>query len=201
MLGLGNVGYWAAKLMSDMGAKVVALADSSSAVYSTKGIDPEKAMRHKAGKGSLRGLSDAELLNPLELPEVPCDILVPAAVEGQIHADNANGVKAKLVVEGANGPTTPEADAILADKGITLVPDILANSGGVVVSYFEWAQNIQGFSWDLETVNSRMEAIMVRGFNEVMATAIRYKRPLRQGALTLAVQRVAETMQARGLCP
>ena len=201
VLGFGNVGSWAASLMVKSGAKLVAVADSTSGVYSSKGLELEALKRYKAEHGSFKGFKGVDALEPEQVLEVACDIVVPAAVEGQIHKGNASKIKAKLIVEGANGPTTPEADEILADRGVTVVPDILANSGGVVVSYFEWAQNIQGFYWELDEVNRRMEAIMVRGYAQVSATATRHKASLRQGALMLAVERVAEAMETRGLYP
>jgi glutamate dehydrogenase (NAD(P)+) len=183
------------------GAKLVAAADSTSGVYSSRGLDLEKLKLHKAEHGSFKGLKGVDTLEPGEVLEAESDLVIPAAVEGQIHKGNASKIKAKLIVEGANGPTTPEADTMLADRGVTVVPDILANSGGVVVSYFEWAQNIQGFYWGLEEVNKRMESIMVEGYAQVSAAAARHKVSLRQAALTLAVQRVAEAMQTRGLYP
>jgi len=165
------------------------------------GLDIEGLKRYKAELGSFKGFKGVDALEPEQVLEAACDIVVPAAVEGQIHKNNASKIKAKLIVEGANGPTTPEADEILGDRGVTVVPDILANSGGVVVSYFEWVQNIQGFHWELNEVNKRMEAILVRGYGEVAAAAAAYKVSLRQGALMFAVQRVAEAMQTRGLYP
>ena len=199
--GYGNVGYHAARFLTAQGCKLIAAADSTSGLYSDAGLDPDALKRYKDANRSFGGYSGADAISPQELLELPCDILVPAALEGQITADNADKVRARIVVEGANGPTTPEADAILFDKGVTVVPDILANAGGVVVSYFEWVQDIQWYFWDIDEINRKMESIMVRSFDEVVATAQRENLSMREAATLLAVQRVVEAMQARGVYP
>ena len=199
--GYGNVGYHAALQLAGLGCKIVAVADSTSAVCSTTGLDPKALKSYKDDNGSFHGYPDVTEITSEELLELPCDILIPSALEGQITAENAGRIRARIVVEGANGPTTPEADAVLHHNGVMVVPDILANAGGVVVSYFEWVQDMQGYSWDIDDVRQRMEAIMVRSFDEVYATSQEHQVPMRDAALALTVQRVAEAVKARGLYP
>jgi len=199
--GYGNVGYVAARLLAEQGCIVVGASDSSSGVYAESGLDPDDLKSYKDANRSLAGYEGGSPVSTREILEVPCDILVPAAIEGQIDADNADKIKASIMVEGANGPTTPEADAILASNGVTVVPDILANAGGVVVSYFEWVQDIQGYFWDIDEVNGKMESVMVKSFTEVAEIADRERVPLRDAAMLLAVGRVIEVMQARGVYP
>ena len=199
--GYGNVGYYAAQLLADLGCKIVGVADSSSGVYSDAGLDAGKLKSYKDANRSFAGYTGGDAVSPLELLEVPCDILIPAAIEGQITVQNADRINARMVVEGANGPTTPEADAILYDKGITVVPDILANAGGVVVSYFEWVQDIQQYFWDLSEINQKMESIMVRSFADVMELAQKEKISMRDAAMLLAVERVVEAILSRGVYP
>ena len=199
--GFGNAGYNAARLLVEQGCKLVAANDSTSSVYSEAGLDPEALKSHKAANGSFEGYRGVDHPSPRELLELPCDILVPAALEGQITRDNADAVQARLVVEAANGPTTPDADAILAGKGAFVVPDILANAGGVIVSYFEWVQDLQQYFWDVDEVNRKMESIMVRSFSEVLATAQKERVAMRDAAMMLAVQRVVEAINDRGVYP
>jgi glutamate dehydrogenase (NAD(P)+) len=199
--GFGNAGYNAARLLVEQGCKLVAANDSTSSVYSEAGLDPEALKSHKNANGSFQGFPDVDRPSPRELLELPCDILVPAALEGQITGDNADAIQARLIVEAANGPTTPEADAVLADKGALVVPDILANAGGVVVSYFEWVQDLQQYFWDVDEVNRKMESIMMRSFAEVLGTALKEKVAMRDAAMMLAVQRVVEAITDRGVYP
>jgi glutamate dehydrogenase (NAD(P)+) len=162
--GFGNVGSISARLLHEMGCKVVAVSDIQGGVYNPHGIDIHKALRYSKEHGSLRGLADTEAITNAELLELPCDALVPAALENQLTAKNAPRVKAHLIVEAANGPTTPDADHILNDRGIMVVPDILANAGGVTVSYFEWVQDLQRFFWAELEINNRLEQIMMRAY-------------------------------------
>ena len=199
--GYGNVGYYAARLLAEQGCTLVGVADSTSGLYSDIGLDADALRQYKDTNGSFAGYTGVDRISPQELLELPCDILVPAAIEGQVTAANADKIKARIIVEGANGPTTPEADAILYDKGILVVPDILANAGGVVVSYFEWVQNIQHYFWDLDDVNQQMESIMVRSFAEVTQLAREEGVSMRDAAMLLAVGRVVEAMRVRGVYP
>jgi len=199
--GYGNVGYYAARLLAEQGCRLVGVADSTSGLYSEAGLDADGLRQYKGTNGSFAGYPGVDRVSPQELLELPCDILVPAAIEGQLTADNADRITARIIVEGANGPTTPEADAILYDKGILVVPDILANAGGVVVSYFEWVQDMQHYFWDLDEVNQQMESIMVRSFAEVTELARREGVSMRDAAMLLAVGRVIETMRIRGVYP
>ncbi|MCH7622404.1 MAG: Glu/Leu/Phe/Val dehydrogenase [Chloroflexi bacterium] len=199
--GYGNVGYYAARLLAEQGCTLVGVADSTSGLYSETGLDADALRQYKDTNGSFAGYTGVDRVSPQELLELPCDILVPAAIEGQVTAANADKIKARIIVEGANGPTTPEADAILYDKGILVVPDILANAGGVVVSYFEWVQNIQHYFWDLDEVNQQMESIMVRSFAEVTELAREEGASMRDAAMLLAVGRVVEAMRVRGVYP
>ncbi len=171
--GFGNVGSISARLLHEMGCRVVAVSDIQGGVYNPHGIDIHKALRHSKEHGSLRGLPDTEAITNAELLELPCDVLVPAALENQLTAKNAPRVKARLIVEAANGPTTPDADHILNDRGIMVVPDILANAGGVTVSYFEWVQDLQRFFWAELEINNRLEQIMMRAYRATCAKVLR----------------------------
>ena len=199
--GYGNVGYIAAQLLAEQGCVIVAASDSSGGVYSEHGINPDRLRAHKDASGGVAGYGDADPVSAWDVLEAPCDILIPAALERAIDSDNAGRIEASIVVEGANGPTTAEADSILASKGVTVVPDILANAGGVVVSYFEWVQDTQGYFWDIDEVNGRMESIIVRSFEHVAEQAGRNGIPMRDAATMLAVGRVAEATQIRGVYP
>lgn len=199
--GFGKVGSTVAQRLAESGYRVVAVSDHSGGIYSSKGIDLNAAIAHKKESGSVVGLPGTDFITNEKLLELPVDILVPAAVEMQITGDNAERVKAKLVVEGANAPTTPDADRILEEKGIMVVPDILANAGGVVVSYFEWVQDLQVFFWDVEAINQKLEKVMISAFNDVLAVRKEKKVDLRSAALVLAIQRCAEAIMIRGIYP
>jgi glutamate dehydrogenase/leucine dehydrogenase len=199
--GFGNVGWNAAKIAHDMGCKIVALSDSAGGVHSSNGLDPYDVRKHKSKTGSVVSYKDSKNVTNEEVLETKCDILIPAALENQIRRDNANRIKARIVVEGANGPTTPEADKILFEKGILLVPDILANAGGVATSYFEWVQNLTREHWKLEEVNRKLEEKIVRAFNDVCKTAKKEESDTRTAALMLGVGRVAEAIRTLGLWP
>ena len=199
--GFGNVGSISARLLHELGCKVVGVSDISGGVYNANGIDIHRALRHSKEHGSLRGLPDAESVTNSELLELPCDILVPAALENQLTSRNASRIKARLIIEAANGPTTPDADRILNDRGIMIVPDILANAGGVTVSYFEWVQDLQRFFWAEHEINDRLETIMTRAYRASRAKADEQDTNLRMGAYLLAVTRVAEATEIRGVYP
>ena len=199
--GFGNVGSITARLLHEMGCKVVGLSDINGGVYNAKGINIARALRYSKEHGTLLGLPDTEPVSNKELLELPCDILIPAALENQLTIENASRIKARMVVEAANGPTTPEADHILNDRGITIVPDILANAGGVTVSYFEWVQDLQHFFWAEQEINQRLEAIMVRAYQAVQRKSQEQETNLRLGAYLLAVIRVAEATELRGVYP
>jgi glutamate dehydrogenase (NAD(P)+) len=199
--GYGNAGAIAARLLRDDGARVVAVSDSKGGAYSTRGLDLAAVDDHKARTGSLVGLKGAERITNDELLEVKCDILVPAALENQITLKNANLIRARIVAEAANGPTTPGADRVLKDHNVFVIPDILCNAGGVTVSYFEWAQNLQGFFWDEAQVNKELERFMKRAFHEVHQVCRVHKCDMRTAAYVLAVGRVAEATRVRGLFP
>ncbi|WP_375416373.1 Glu/Leu/Phe/Val dehydrogenase [uncultured Hymenobacter sp.] len=198
--GFGNVGSWAAKLLFDKGLKIKAVSDISGAYWNADGINIDEALAYKnAHNGRLEGFSGATLMpDPSELLICDVDVLVPAAVEDVITEHNAADIKAKLIVEGANGPTSASADPIINDKGILVVPDILANSGGVTVSYFEWVQNKQGFKWSLDMVTERADRIMTDAFNKVYDTSQKYKIPMRIAAYVVAIDKVAQTYKYRG---
>jgi len=199
--GFGNVGSITARLLHELGCTVVALSDLSGGVYNPRGIDVQQALRYSKEHGSLAGLPNAESITNAELLTLPCDVLVPAALENQLTERNASRVKARLIVEAANGPTTPEADHIFNDRGITVVPDILANAGGVTVSYFEWVQDLQRFFWAENEINNRLESIMTRAYRAVHAKAEQQETNLRMGAYLLAVATVAEATELRGVYP
>ncbi len=199
--GYGNAGYISANLLAEDGAKIIAVSDSRAGILNTKGLDPKKVLAHKQETGSVAGFPGADQITNEELLQLECDVLVPAALENQITMANAASVNAKIVAEAANGPTTPGADEILHDKGVFVIPDILANAGGVTVSYFEWVQDMQGFFWDESEVNQQLEKIMIRAFHEVSQSAEKHKVHNRIGAYVLAVGRVAEATKVRGLFP
>jgi glutamate dehydrogenase (NAD(P)+) len=197
--GFGNVGSVSAKLLSEEGLKIVAVSDVSAAYYNKRGIDVNKAIEWVQKHRSLERSEIGDSISNEELLELDVDILVPAAKEDQITSHNASKIKAKIIVEGANGPTVAKADPILDQKGILVVPDILANSGGVTVSYFEWVQDRQGFFWTLDRVNRRLERMMHDAFNNVFQTAESYKVSMRLGAYILAIDKVAKTLKIRGI--
>ncbi len=201
IIGFGNVGAIAADILFEKGLRIVGLADSKAAIYNPKGLDIKAVKKHKAEKKSLAGFKDAEQVSIDELVGLKCDVLIPAAVEGQINSKNANTVKARIIAEGANDPTTREADKILNDKGVFVLPDILANAGGVVVSYFEWVQDIQRYFWQEDEIQKRLEGIMIKAFKHVMAISLEKKVDMRTAAMILGVGRVAEASAVRGLYP
>jgi glutamate dehydrogenase/leucine dehydrogenase len=199
--GFGNVGWNAAKIAHDMGCKIVAVSDSVGGIYCREGLNPYKVYEHKSKTGSVTKFKGCKNITNAELLETKCDILIPAALENQITKANASRIKAKIVSEGANGPTTPEADKALHEKGITLIPDILANSGGVTASYYEWVQNLTREHWTVEEVNRKLENKMVKAFNDVNKLAKRERSDMRTAALMLGVGRVAEAIKTLGLWP
>jgi glutamate dehydrogenase (NAD(P)+) len=199
--GFGNVGSVSAKLLAEKGLKIIAISDITGGYYNKKGIDIEKAIQYvqKNPERTLEGFDGGEKITNEELLELECDVLIPAAREDQITKNNAPNIKAKLIVEGANGPTTASADPILEEKGILVVPDIVANAGGVTVSYFEWVQDRMGYYWTAEMVNERLERMMLSAFENVYNTAKKYNVSLRLGAYILAVDKVAKTLKIRGI--
>ncbi len=199
--GVGNVGGVAADLMARAGFKVIAVSDRQGGLYDPNGLDMPDVLRWRREREWLTGYPRADAISNEELLELPCDILVPAALEGQIHAGNAARVQPRIIVEGANAPTTPEADAILQERDITVVPDILANAGGVLVSYFEWVQDLQNFYWEENEVNNQLERAMIKAYNEVLALAASRRTSLRNAALMLGIQRVVDAIAARGIYP
>ena len=199
--GFGNVGSITARLLAELGCKIVALSDIKGGVYNPAGIDVSQALRHSKEHGNLAGLPGTEAVTNAELLELPCEVLVPAALENQLTERNAARIKARMIVEAANGPTTPEADRILNDRGVIIVPDILANAGGVTVSYFEWVQDLQRFFWAENEINNRLETIMTRSYHAVYEKALEQHTNLRMGAYLLAVARVAEATEIRGVYP
>ena len=199
--GYGKVGGFAAQLLHDAGCRVVAVSDVEGGLYRDRGLDPEAINRHKREAGAVAGFPGAERISNADLLEVECDVLVPAAIEGVITVKNADKVKAGVVCEAANGPVTFEADKVLGERGVFVVPDILANAGGVTVSYFEWVQDIQAYFWSEEEVNDRLRQIMERSFHEVYSLACEKDLTMRQAAHWIGVGRVAEAHLTRGLFP
>ncbi len=197
--GFGNVGSWASLLLAERGLKVVSVSDISGAYYNENGIDIAAAVKYRdANKGSLEGFTGAGKISGDELLTLPVDVLVPAAKEDVITHHNAANIQAKLIVEGANGPTSSKADSIIYDKGISVVPDILANAGGVTVSYFEWVQNRLGYKWTADRVNRRSDRIMKDAFTNVYNTSVEYKVSMRIAAYMVAIDKVAKTYKFRG---
>jgi len=199
--GYGNAGAIAARLFYNEGCKIVAVSDTHGGIYNESGLDPSTVLRYKQERGSVVGFPQSQAIGVQDVLEVPCDILIPAAVEGVITAANADRIQARIISEAANGPTTPEADIILFKKGIVVVPDILANAGGVTVSYFEWVQDIQSFFWGVEEITQKLEVIMNRSFAAVAEKADQYSCNMRLAANMLAISRVAEATQIRGIYP
>ena len=199
--GFGNVGAIAARLLYRKGCKIIAASDSQSGVYNKNGLDINRLEIYKQKTGSLSGFADADPVTNDELLSLQCDVLIPAALENQITEKNADKITARILVEGANGPTTPEADRILHDKGVFLVPDVLANAGGVTVSYFEWVQDMQSFFWKESEINRRLEEILISSFANVLAIANERKTDMRTAAYILAVKRVVEATLNRGIYP
>ncbi len=199
--GAGNVGGVAADLMHRAGFKVVAISDRQGGLYEPTGLNIQAVLQWRKEREWLASYPRAAAISNEELLELDVDVLVPAALEGQIHAGNAARIKAPLIIEGANAPTTPEADLILKDRGVLVVPDILANGGGVLVSYFEWVQDLQAFYWEETQINERLEQAMLRSFQEVSTLAQERGITLRQAALVLGVQRVVQAIESRGIYP
>jgi len=199
--GYGNVGYNAAKIMHDVGCKIVAVSDSSGGIYCKEGLNPYKVRVHKNKTGSVQNYEGCTNVTNADLLQTKCDVLVPAALENQITKANAGKIKAKIVAEGANGPTTPEADRVLFEKDICLIPDILANAGGVTVSYFEWVQNLTREHWTLEEVNKKLENKMTKAFDDVYKLSKKEESDMRTAALMLGVGRVAHALKTLGLWP
>jgi glutamate dehydrogenase/leucine dehydrogenase len=195
--GYGNVGFHAARLLNELGCKIVAISDSKGGIYNSDGLDPEKVLKYKEKTGAVVDYPESSMISNEQLLALQCDILVPAALENQITKANASNVKAKIVAEGANGPVTPEADEILFEKGVFVIPDILANAGGVTVSYFEQVQNQMNYYWSEDEVREKLKAIMDRAFESVLAMSKQHKVNMRTAAYILSVKRVADSMMTR----
>jgi len=199
--GFGNAGSIAAQLMANEGSTVIAVSDTGGAIWKQEGLEIPKVLAWKKEHGTVVGFPGSKTITNAKLLELECDILIPAAYENQITAANADNVKAKIIAEAANGPTTPEADEILWKKGVFMIPDILANAGGVTVSYFEWVQDLNRDHWTESDVNGKLKVIMDKAFDEVLAQAHRNNVNMRTGAYLNAVQRVADATAMRGLYP
>lgn len=199
--GFGNVGGTAGKLFAEAGAKIVAVQDHTGTIFNNNGFDVPALLEHVGNTGGVGGFADSEVMDNADFWAVDCDILIPAALEGQITKDNAGQIKAKLVIEGANGPTTPEADDILTDKGVLVLPDVIANAGGVTVSYFEWVQDFSSFFWTEDEINARLVRIMQEAFAGVWAVAQEHKVSLRTATFIVACKRILHAREMRGLYP
>ena len=197
--GFGNVGSVTAQLLFEAGARIVGVTDWKGGVYNTRGLDIPKLSAHVQEHASVAGFPEAEALSNAQLFALDVDILIPAALENQITMDNASGIRAKIIVEGANGPTLPDAHRVLHDRGIMIVPDILANVGGVTASYFEWVQDRYGYFWTEKEVNERLEAKMREAFNAVLQASIKHRVDLRTAAYIVAIGRVADVTRIRGM--
>jgi len=199
--GYGQVGRSAAHLLSEAGMKIVAVSDSRGGVYNAAGLDLPALDEHRQVRGGVSGFKKADTITNSELLELPVTVLVPAAVQDQVTAENAGRIRARLITEGANAAVTPEADPILHDRGIFLVPDIIANAGGVIVSYFEWVQDLQAFFWEEEEINTKLHHVITRAFYEILHTSVNKRVDMRRAAYALAVQRVANATTVRGIYP
>ncbi|HEY6250415.1 MAG TPA: Glu/Leu/Phe/Val dehydrogenase [Candidatus Angelobacter sp.] len=199
--GFGNAGSIAAELLHNLGMKVIAVSDSNGGILNPKGLDIPKVIAHKTKTGSVAKFPGSKAISSTAVLELECDVLVPAALENQITMANAHQIKARIVAEAANGPTTPGADRILFANDVLVIPDILANAGGVTVSYFEWVQDLQELFWDVEEVNRKLEKIMARAFTDVHSSSKQYKVDMRTGAYILAIDRVVKATESRGIWP
>jgi glutamate dehydrogenase/leucine dehydrogenase len=199
--GYGNAGVWSAKLLYILGCKIIAVSDSKGGIVDKYGLDPNRVEQWKKKHGSVVDFPEAEKITNQELLELECEILIPAALENVITTENAPRIKAKIIAEAANGPVTPRADVILEKNGIFIIPDILANAGGVTVSYFEWVQDLQSHFWSEDDVNNRLEEVMVKSFSEVLENSIQNRVGMRTASYMLGVGRVAEALKIRGLYP
>jgi glutamate dehydrogenase (NAD(P)+) len=196
--GFGNVGSWAARLMHQLGCRMIAVSDATGAIQNKNGIDPDALHSFVGDGGKLVEFEDCEEIDPEDLVAVECDVFIPAALGGMIREDNADRLQCKMLIEGANSPTTPAADAILNDKDVYVIPDVMANAGGVVVSYFEWVQNLQHFRWEEREVNDKLATIMRRAYREVSARAKEEKIPLREASYEVGIERVVQAARTRG---
>jgi glutamate dehydrogenase (NAD(P)+) len=196
--GYGNVGSWAARIMQQLGSRMVAVSDANGAIRSDAGIDANELHEHIAGGGLITEFTGADTIDAEDLVAVPCDVFIPAALGGMIHEHNADRMDCKVLVEGANSPTTPTADRILREKGVYVIPDVMANAGGVVVSYFEWVQNLQHFRWDEREVNDKLGTVMRRAYREVSARAKEEGLDLREAAYLVGIERVVDAARTRG---
>ncbi len=199
--GFGNAGSIAAELLSQQGATIIAVSDSRGGILNRAGLNVPEVVAHKAKTGSVIGFPNSDPISGEALLELQCDILIPAALENQITLENVDHIKARIVAEAANGPTTPDADAVLHQRGVMVIPDILANAGGVTVSYFEWVQDLQELFWDEDDVNRRLEKVMVKAFADVHASTRKYNVDMRTGAYIVGIERVANAMRTRGIWP
>lgn len=199
--GFGNAGNIAARLLSEQGATIVAVSDSQGGIYKRTGLNVAELLLHKGKTGSVVGFPSSKPIPSEAVLGIECDILIPAALENQITLENVDILKTRIVAEAANGPTTPDADIVLHKKGIMVIPDVLANAGGVTVSYFEWVQDLQELFWDEDDVNRRLERVMTKAFADVLSNANKHHVPMRTGAYILAIERVAKAMIARGIWP
>jgi glutamate dehydrogenase (NAD(P)+) len=195
--GFGNVGSWAARLLADLGCRIIAVSTRRGAIHREAGLDPVALYAFLRGGGEITAYEGADVVSPEELIGIECELFIPAALGGMIHAGNADRMRAGLIIEAANSPTTPRADEMLRDRGVVIVPDVLANAGGVIVSYFEWVQNMQHVTWEENDVNRRMGEILSRAYREVTERAAS-DAPLRVAAYELGIERVLEAAQLRG---
>ena len=196
--GFGNVGSWAGRIMQELGCRIVAVSDAHGAIRNPDGLDADALQRHLADGGRITEFEGAEEITPEELIAVECEVFIPAALGGMIHAENAGHMNCRMIIEGANSPTTPKADEILGDNGVLVIPDVMANAGGVVVSYFEWVQNLQHFRWEEAEVNDKLGTIMRKAYREVSSRARDRDITLREAAYELGIQRVVEAATTRG---
>lgn len=199
--GFGNVGSTTASFLHSTGCKIIAASDSKGGVVNKRGLEPKKLLQHKQDSGSVVGYRGADTITNEQMLELPCDILIPAALEEQITAKNAPRIKPKILAEAANMPTAPDADPILHQNRVFILPDILANAGGVTVSYFEWVQDVQSFFWGKKEVTTKLRSVMTAALTQVLATSRKYKTDMRMAALILAIDRVAQASQIRGIYP
>jgi glutamate dehydrogenase/leucine dehydrogenase len=196
--GYGNVGSWAARILQQLGAKMVGASDANGAIRSDAGVDADELAAHLREGGRLTDFPGTEVISPDDLLSIECDVLIPAALGGMIHESNADRINTKMIIEGANSPTTPAADEILESNGVHVIPDVMANAGGVVCSYFEWVQNLQHFRWSEREVNDKLGGIMRHAYRDVSARAKEERISLRQAAYLVGIERVVEASRTRG---